>query len=102
VTGDVDKKIVTRELMRLRPRFTYCYEKALISGNGAMGGTLTVQFQIGSDGAVTAAKTSGITDAVIQTCAVTAIKSVEFPKPTNGKSASVQYAIELRPPGPPN
>jgi hypothetical protein len=94
VTDGLDKAIIKRYVKRTIAKISYCYESELLV-KSSLSGTVTVQFLISSAGTVTQATGSGMDDRVAS-CVASVVKSIEFPRPTNGGSVQVNYPFNFR------
>ena len=90
VRGDLDTNIVRRYVRRKLARIRHCYEKELLV-TPTLAGTVVVQFQISPVGLVQGAKASGMGNRNVETCFVSAIASIQFPKPKGGGFVNVRY-----------
>lgn len=94
--GSLDPEIVRRWIKRNIMKLSYCYDREL-AGNTKLLGTVTTKLTIGSNGAVTSAKASGMNDKNVESCVVQVIKGIEFPKPKDGAPVAVTFPITFRP-----
>jgi outer membrane biosynthesis protein TonB len=93
--GNLDKNIIRRFIRRSLPRIRYCYEKQLLL-KPKLAGTVTVTFEIGTDGSVSRVDAKGITPAVSQ-CVGKTVGAIRFPKPQGGGVVSVRYPFSFSP-----
>jgi hypothetical protein len=95
VSGDgLDRAIIKRYVKRHLAQITYCYEKQLLVDPN-LAGTVGVQFLITANGTVSASNGAGV-DPAVSSCVSAVVKSIEFPKPTNGGSVQVNYPFTFR------
>lgn len=87
----VIRRIIDRRLGHLR----YCYEKELRNDQD-LSGTVRVSFTISARGRPTVEKSSGLHPKV-DSCVGAVVGRLIFPKPTDGKVASVTYPISFAP-----
>lgn len=92
VVGELDGAIVRRYVRRSNARLRYCYEKQLLV-EPSLSGTVTVRFEIGTDGAVTSSEGTGVNEEVAS-CMATVLRATQFPKPTSG-TVSVTLPLAL-------
>ncbi|MBZ0234958.1 MAG: AgmX/PglI C-terminal domain-containing protein, partial [Deltaproteobacteria bacterium] len=95
VNGELDKHLAIRVLRRHQARVAYCYEKQLAVEPG-LTGTVTLELEIGADGAVTSSRASGLNDEVAS-CAANTFRRAVFPPPSSS-TASVTATFKLSPP----
>ena len=94
--GNLDKEIIRRYIKRSRHKIAYCYESELLA-RPSLGGEVMAQFLIAGDGSVQASHAKGF-DTKISSCVASVIKSIGFPKPTDGGSVQVNYPFNFRAP----
>ncbi|MBK8013966.1 MAG: AgmX/PglI C-terminal domain-containing protein [Deltaproteobacteria bacterium] len=92
VRGALSKEEIGRVIRRNLPRFKYCYEKQL-SANPNLSGKVAVYFTVAPTGAVAQAsiRESSISDATVEGCVATVMRSLKFPKPRGGGIVVVTY-----------
>ena len=95
--GGLDKAIIKRYIKRNLDKFAYCYEHELL-GKPGIEGEVAVDFFISATGSVQQA-TGGGFDPTVASCVAGVIKSIEFPKPTDGGGVQVHYPFNFRAPG---
>lgn len=95
--GDLDKAIVRRYVKRNASKFLYCYEKQLLV-KSTLEGTVTAQFVIGGDGAVSGVRATGV-HADVSSCVAGVFERIEFPKPKDGGTVQCTYPLSFRPTG---
>jgi hypothetical protein len=95
IAGDgLDRAIIKRYVKRHLSQITYCYEKQLLVDPN-LSGVVSVQFLITANGNVSSSTGSGL-DPAVANCVSGVVKSIEFPKPTNGGSVQVNYPFTFR------
>jgi outer membrane biosynthesis protein TonB len=70
----------------------HCYEIAL-RDDPSLSGTVTLRIKVDSNGRVIDADASGLTEAV-QTCLVTQVREIKFPKPAAVVSLTIPFRFE--------
>ncbi|HEY5938782.1 MAG TPA: AgmX/PglI C-terminal domain-containing protein [Kofleriaceae bacterium] len=94
--GNLDKEIIRRYIKRSLHKIAYCYESELLA-RPDLNGEVMAQFLIAGDGSVQASHAKGF-DTKISGCVAQVIKSIGFPKPTDGGSVQVNYPFNFRAP----
>jgi hypothetical protein len=94
--GNLDKEIIRRYIKRSLHKIAYCYESELLARPN-LGGEVMTQFLIASDGSVQASHAKGF-DPKVSGCVASVIKTIGFPKPTDGGSVQVNYPFNFRAP----
>ncbi len=95
ITDGYDKDLIRRYIRRKLPMIKYHYERALLV-NPDLGGTITVTFVIGSNGAVLEAHAAGLGDTALLAHVEEVFRSIAFPKPAGSIGAvRVVYPIHL-------
>lgn len=94
IDGDYDKALARRYVRRHTDKFSYCYVKALLV-TPTLTGTVTVRFEIGADGKVTAATASGV-DAAVADCVAATVRAIEFPAPPAHAAVTLVYPLTFR------
>jgi hypothetical protein len=89
ISGDLDKAIIRRYIMRSYNKISYCYEKQLLA-NPTLEGTVKIQFFISPDGSVTSSNGEGMNDDV-SSCVAGVIGAIKFPRPEGGGGVAVNY-----------
>jgi len=75
----LDKAIVRRYIRNRLEAIGYCYEKQL-TVNGTLGGTITVDFVIGKNGAVISARAEGgVGSPAVDACVKAQVLGIQFP-----------------------
>jgi hypothetical protein len=99
VSGRLPPEVIRRIVRQNLGRFRYCYEQGL-KRNPTLGGTVTVKFVIGRDGAVANAADAGsrLADRAVISCITRGVYGLSFPQPEAG-IVVVTYPISLAPPG---
>jgi hypothetical protein len=94
--GQLPPKLIAGVVRWNLERFRVCDRAAVATTHGIVG-DVRVAFVITPDGAVVDARDAGGTfpDAAVRRCVVAAFARLTFPRPPNGKSQPVTYAIEL-------
>lgn len=97
-SGSMDKDIIRRVVRSHLSEVKRCYEAGL-GRDPSLTGRVAIQFTIGPEGAVTAAKvhTSDVKDAAVGDCIASAIRTWVFPKPEGGGNVVVSYPFLLAP-----
>ena len=88
-SGDLDRSIIRRYILRNLEKIQYCYEKALLS-KPSLAGTVQVQFFITPTGNVATSHADGV-DPEVSNCVADVIHQVEFPRPKGGGGVQVNY-----------
>ncbi|MEJ7601956.1 MAG: AgmX/PglI C-terminal domain-containing protein [Kofleriaceae bacterium] len=94
--GNLDKVFIKRYIKRNLQKIAYCYESELLA-RPSLSGELTVQFLIAGNGSVQGSSAHGF-DSKVSSCVAAVIKSIDFPKPTDGGSVQVNYPFNFRAP----
>ncbi len=99
VTGALVEAAVRRVVRRLSPRLRLCYER-LLNRDPSLEGDVSVVIRIDGTGHVTGAtgraSASSLSEAA--TCAAAATRTLRFPAPSDGASATVIQSIAYAPP----
>ena len=92
VKGSLDKEIIRRVVRQHRREVRYCYEKQLVK-NPDLSGKISVNFMIGSTGAVKSAVVKGSTMASdeVGSCVAKKVRRWKFPEPKGGGVVVVTY-----------
>lgn len=92
IKGSLAKAEIARVIRRNLARFKYCYEKQL-SSNPNLGGKIAIYFTIAPTGTVPKASVRETTmnDKTVESCTVSVMKSLKFPKPKGGGIVVVTY-----------
>ncbi len=96
LTGSIDKAILRRYVRRKLARIRHCYERELLK-DPTLKGRVVATFTIGPDGKVVASEAKGMTNADLNTCISTVVKSIQFPKIPGGGSVYVTYPFTFQP-----
>lgn len=100
VQGRLPPEVVQRIVRQNFGRFRMCYEGGL-RRDPKLEGSVTVQFEIGKDGAVSKPKSVAVTDLkdqAVVACIVKSFASLSFPAPEGGVVV-VKYPIKFAPGG---
>lgn len=92
IKGSLSKEEIGRVIRRNLARFKYCYEKQL-NANPNLAGKISVYFTIAPTGSVASAsvRETSMNDKKVESCAVTVMRSLKFPKPRGGGIVVVTY-----------
>ncbi|HSN98214.1 MAG TPA: AgmX/PglI C-terminal domain-containing protein, partial [Candidatus Nanopelagicales bacterium] len=92
VVGTLPKEVIQRIIRRNINQIRYCYERGLQT-NPNLEGKVVVEFTIGKDGAVVAARDKGSTlqDKAVASCVVGRFLRMQFPQPAGGGIVIVTY-----------
>jgi hypothetical protein len=92
IQGSLTKEEIGRVIRRNLARFKYCYEKQL-NANPNLQGKISVYFSIAPTGAVAQAsvRETSMNDQNVESCVLTVMRSLKFPKPWGGGIAVVTY-----------
>jgi hypothetical protein len=92
IMGSLDKEIIRRVIKQHLAQIRYCYEKELTRSPGLFGKVAT-QFTISKDGDVTTAEVtqSTLSNAEVERCITSKIRTWVFPKPKGGGVVIVKY-----------
>jgi Ca-activated chloride channel family protein len=98
VMGSLDREIIQRVIKSAQPRVRVCYEKRLGKVPGLQG-KVVVSFTIASTGEVTSASIQSTTlaDEEVESCVLTAMRALRFPKPSGGGVVQVNYPFIFSP-----
>jgi len=90
--GGLDKSVIDEYIKKHIPMIRTCYTNELEKNKG-LAGSVSVKFNIGSDGKVTQASAEGSTlsNAAAESCIVGVVKGIEFPAPAGGGNVEVSY-----------
>jgi len=97
VRGALDKDVIRRVIRRHLNELKFCYEKELLRKR-SLRGELVLSFTIDGSGAVVEAhiRSSVVNDAAVESCAVSAVRGWEFPKPASGGISIVSYPLQFK------
>jgi len=101
VMGSLNKDLIRRVFQQQRPKFKYCYEKALLR-DPQLSGKLVLRVVIGGDGKVTTVEIdrgSTLGSEEVSSCVLAAAKTMRFPTPAGGGQVIVKYPFLFRPRG---
>jgi TonB family protein len=92
VTGALGREEIGRVIRAHLSRFKFCYEREL-SANRGLSGKISVHFTIAPTGAVASAKVreSSMSHAVVESCVLRVMQSLQFPAPRGGGVVLVTY-----------
>jgi pSer/pThr/pTyr-binding forkhead associated (FHA) protein len=92
IQGSLSKEEIGRVIRRNLARFKYCYEKQL-NANPNLQGKISVYFTIAPTGAVAQAsvRETSMNDQNVESCVLTVMRSLKFPKPRGGGIVVVTY-----------
>ncbi len=92
IQGSLSKEEIGRVIRRNLARFKYCYEKQL-NANPNLSGKISVYFTIAPTGAVAQAsvRETSMNDQNVESCVLTVMRSLKFPKPRGGGIVVVTY-----------
>jgi hypothetical protein len=92
IQGSLTKEEIGRVIRRNLARFKYCYEKQL-NANPNLSGKISVYFTIAPTGAVAQAsvRETSMNDQNVESCVLTVMRSLKFPKPRGGGIVVVTY-----------
>jgi hypothetical protein len=93
-SGDLDKSIVRRYILRNVDKISYCYEKQLLARPG-LEGTIAVTFFITPTGSVKSSVGAGF-DPTVANCVADIIGAIEFPRPKGGGGVQVNYPFTFK------
>ncbi|MBL9023435.1 MAG: AgmX/PglI C-terminal domain-containing protein, partial [Myxococcales bacterium] len=96
VTGALPKEVIQRIVRLSHNRLRHCYEQGL-QKHPTLAGKVTTKFTIGPEGAVSAAKSEGLSDASVVSCVEKTFLSMAFPKPDKGGVVVVSYPVVFAP-----
>jgi len=96
VQGSLSRGEVLKVINRYLGKIQGCYERALLS-NANLGGKITFQWTVTATGGVAGASQASSTmgNAQVSNCILGIIKTMKFPKPTDG-SVSIRYPFIFR------
>lgn len=95
VSGKLAPDVIQRVVRKSFGRYRACYENGLRS-DPKLAGKVTVNFVIGSNGAVSSASGSGNLPSAVTSCVTSAFRGLSFPQPEGG-SVKVSYPIAFSP-----
>ena len=95
VSGKLAPDVIQRVVRKSFGRYRACYENGLRS-DPKLAGKVTVNFVIGSNGAVSSASGSGDLPSAVTSCVTSAFRGLSFPQPEGG-SVKVSYPIAFSP-----
>jgi hypothetical protein len=96
VAGKLDRDIVKRVVRAHVSKLRTCYNERA-KKVPALAGSLTIEFTIGADGAVSKAGPAkdNTVDEVVSTCMADAFKTMKFPEPRDGGTVAASITLEL-------
>ena len=94
--GTIDKEAVRRVVRANIKEIQFCYERQL-QGNKSLEGKVLIEWEIGAQGAVLTTKLlkTSVSNAAVENCVMTRIKSWKFPEPPPNTVAVVQYPFNF-------
>ena len=97
VVGALPPELIRKVIHDNRNVFRYCYERVLQQHQG-LTGTVKVQFIIGASGQVisSALKESSMQNTDVESCVVSKMRSLQFPKPNGGGVVIVNYPFVFK------
>jgi hypothetical protein len=93
----IDKELIRRYMKRNLAKISYCYEKELLA-RPALEGTVTVNFLLSANGAVTESRATGV-DAAVSSCIAGVVGAIKFPRVGDTGVFPIRYPFQLRPTG---
>ena len=96
--GGLDRSVIQATIAKYLSQVRACYEEGL-RGNAGLSGTVTMQFEVGSLGALNSARVgkSSLGNADVEGCIAHKMMTWKFPKPLGGVNVKVAYPFLLRP-----
>ncbi len=97
VVGGLDKSVIERVIRRNLGDINYCYERRL-NARPNLSGVFEAEFYIGANGRVKSSGSSRntLSDARLNNCINSSIKTWKFPKPVGGTVVKVNYPFILK------
>jgi hypothetical protein len=94
--GELDTAIIELYVEHNMNKLSDCYERELLATK-TLRGTVTAQFTIDGNGAVSASTANGLKNKHVESCMADVIKRIFFPKPKNRGDVAVNYPMTFMP-----
>lgn len=91
--------LVRSILVKNLPSFKFCYEQILVNDGNYSRGIIILEFAIGASGSVinAKAKPDSPLPAKVSSCVVSALKEIQFPKPSGGRTIEIKQPFNFYP-----
>lgn len=95
-SGNIDSSEIKKILSQHMSKFTYCYEKALLTSPN-LAGEVVLTWVISSSGRVSSSSVSksALNSASLHSCLLATLGTIGFPSPKGGGSADVSYPFKF-------